>query len=65
MPLPHSGTLLPVKQSLFPSRDTLEEAVNEAMAYLPVLTANRLNSILMTYHNTLLNVQASYTTNPE
>lgn len=65
MPIPHSGTLLPVKQSLFPTRDTLEEAVSEAMASVPVLTENHLNSILMTYHNTLLGVQANYTTNPQ
>jgi hypothetical protein len=47
-------TLKPVPQTLFPTKDSLAEAVNEAVAALPIVTTNELMTTLMTYHNTLL-----------
>lgn len=43
-----------VPMTLFPSADSLQDAVDLAMSKLPINTANDLYSVLMTYHNTLL-----------
>ncbi len=44
-----------VQMSLFPSMDSLEEVISLAESKLPITDKNELVSILMMYHNTLLN----------
>jgi len=46
--------LKPEQQSLYPTRDTLEQVLLEARSSLPIVSTNQLQAILMTYHNTLL-----------
>lgn len=43
-----------VPASLFPTLDTLDEAVAYGVSKVP-LQANELKTVLMVYHNTLLN----------
>lgn len=45
---------LPIQQSLFPVRDSLQVVQQEALARLPITSENELISILQTQQNTLL-----------
>ena len=47
--------LRPVTMTLFPTLDSLDEAVNFASSKLPIFSRNELHSVLMVYQNTLLN----------
>ena len=49
--------LLATPQPLYPTMNSLQEVLDLGQANLPVMTKNELNSLLMTYHNTLLKVQ--------
>ena len=40
--------------NLFPTLDSLQEAVNLAESKVPVVSRNEMYSLLMTYHNSLL-----------
>ena len=51
--------ITPEPQTLYPTLGSLAEARQTALSQLPITDANQLNSILMTYHNTLLWVLAS------
>ena len=44
----------PVRMSLFPSMGSLQDVVDFAKSKLPITNENDLFSLLMTYHNTLL-----------
>lgn len=48
--------LRPVVQSLYPTMGTLQEVMEFAESKLPIISKNELTTLLMTYHNTLLNV---------
>lgn len=48
-----------VPMTLFPTAESLQDAVNRANARLPIHTANELYAVLMMYHNSLLNTQAN------
>lgn len=41
-------------QSLYPRKSSLREVIDYGAALLPITDANQLTSLLMTYHNTLL-----------
>ena len=45
-----------VHMSLFPTYDTLDEAIGRACLTLPIKSRNELFVALMAYHNTLLKV---------
>lgn len=49
-----TGGITPVHQSLFPTKDSLDEAANYAIAQLPMVDRNELMTTLMIYQNTLL-----------
>lgn len=44
-----------VQMSLFPSMDSLDEVISLAESKLPITDKNELISLMMMYHNTLLN----------
>jgi len=44
----------PVHQTLFPTKDSLMEAMESIHAQLPITTSNELHAALMMYQNTLL-----------
>jgi hypothetical protein len=44
------------QMTLFPTKNTLQEAVDYAQSQLPITEPNQLVSCLMVYHNTLLYV---------
>ena len=50
------GRIPAIPQTLYPRKATLDEAVQHSMAQLPITEDNELMAILMTYHNTLLQV---------
>ena len=54
-----SSKTLAVPQSLYPCKDTLDEAISHSLAQLPITDANHLKTIILTYHNTLLQVVAA------
>ena len=39
---------------LFPTMETLDEAVGYIQSQVPITTRNQVTSLLMIYHNTLL-----------
>lgn len=41
-------------KAIFPTYGSLDEAVNAAISRLPINNTNELLSVLMSYHNTLL-----------
>ena len=43
-----------VPMTLFPTLGSLQEVVDMATAQLPLANKNTVQSVLMTYHNTLL-----------
>ena len=43
-------------QTLYPCKDSLEEAREYINSQLPITTPNEMHEALMTYHNTLLHV---------
>ncbi len=48
--------LRPVSMGLFPTMGSLQEVVDYADSQLPITSKNGLTSLLMIYHNTLLDV---------
>jgi hypothetical protein len=48
------NAIAPIPQSLYQKFESLTEVVAYAQAQLPIEDENQLNSLLMTYHNTLL-----------
>lgn len=54
----------PKVQSIFATKESLQEAIDYAKAQLPITTDNQLTTILMVYHNTLLN-QVACLNNPD
>lgn len=44
-----------VPMNLFPSMNSLDEVVELAKSKLPMESHNEIHSLLMSYHNTLLN----------
>ena len=46
----------PKQQSLFPTRDSLQEVMDEGLAALPIINPNQLIALLQLHHNTLLNL---------
>ena len=53
--LRQSPALRAVPMSLFPTLNSLQEVVELAESKVPVHCKNEIYSLLMTYHNTLLN----------
>lgn len=51
--------LQPVRQSVYPEKGSLDEALAYAQVQLPITDPNTLYSVLMTYQNTLLKTQQS------
>lgn len=51
----HKPRLRAVRMSLFPTLNSLDEAVQYAQAKFPESSRNDLYSVLMTFQNTLLN----------
>lgn len=45
-----------VPMTLFPTMESLEDVVEMAMSKTPVVSKNEMQTVLMTYHNTLLSV---------
>lgn len=41
-------------RSLYPTKDTVAEAIKELESRLPIITPNELTAALMQYHNTVL-----------
>ena len=50
----HTTPLQPAPQSLFRTMDSLESVVEHGVNLFPTVDRNALYSLLMTYHNTLL-----------
>ena len=48
------AVLKPTPQSLYPTHESLDSFVRLARESLPITDQNTLHSVLMTYHNTLL-----------
>ena len=44
----------PTQQTLFPTKDSLKEVVDEALAALPIDNPNTLISLLQLHQNTIL-----------
>lgn len=44
----------PVHQNIYPTADSLDAVLSDAVNDLPILHKNQLVTILMTYHNTFL-----------
>ena len=49
-----STALRAVPMSLFPTCNSLQDALDQAIAATPVVSKNEMRTLLMTYHNTLL-----------
>ena len=54
VPLTQPAALRAVPMSLFPTMGSLQEVVDLAESKLPITSPNELFSLLMTYHNTLI-----------
>lgn len=52
---PSQPPLRAVRMSLFPAKGSLDEAVNYCKSQVPVEDGNKMHSLLMIYHNTLIN----------
>jgi hypothetical protein len=50
----HQPPLRAERMGLFPTCESLSDAVRLAESQLPITDQNKLFSLLMTYHNTLL-----------
>ena len=51
----HKPPLRAVHMGLFPTHGSLQEVVDLGRSKLPITSENELFSLLMSYHNTLLN----------
>lgn len=58
MSKPLNRTIQPVPMNLFPTLGSLEEVIALANSKIPIGNKNEVYSLLMTYHNSLLNVIA-------
>lgn len=57
MPIINTGTqphIATAPMALFPTMGSLQEVVDLSDSKLPIMNRNELNSLLFTYHNTLL-----------
>ena len=57
---PQTPGLRPVPLKLFPTKDTLQEAIDYAQSIIPPEQWNQMSVALMVYHNTLLKVVNEY-----
>jgi hypothetical protein len=48
--------LRPVRLGLFPSLDSLDAVIDLGLSQLPITNPNQLVGLLMTYHNSLVQV---------
>lgn len=55
MPDPQTNVIQAKELSLFPAKDSLDEAVNYCNSKMPIQDSQTLFALLATYHNTLLN----------
>lgn len=55
-PTPPEPPLKPVHMPVFPTMDSLQDAVDYADSKLPITTRNELFVLFAVYHNTLLNI---------
>lgn len=44
----------PVQQSIFPTRDSIEDVVSEALAQLPITSKNQMRALLSIHQNTVI-----------
>lgn len=51
---PALSVVLPMHMSLYPTMDTMVDAITYIEAQVPVVERNDMFSLLMCYHNTLL-----------
>lgn len=51
---PMLSVVLPMHMSLYPTMDTMVEAIKYIEAQVPVVEGNDMFSLLMIYHNTLI-----------
>ena len=56
-PRQQNRPILPRPQTLFPTLGSLQEVVDLAESKLPISDKHEMFSLLMSYHNTLLDVQ--------
>lgn len=49
-----ADTIRPIPQTIYPEKDTLDEAAEFILDQLPITDPNEMYALLMTYHNTLL-----------
>jgi hypothetical protein len=52
---PFKPPIKPVPMPVFPTLGSLQEVVDLAHSLVPIQNRNEVTSLLMTYHNTLLN----------
>ncbi|MCD1628490.1 hypothetical protein [Marinobacter shengliensis] len=50
--------LKPVPQTIYPEKDSLDEAAQFVLDQVPITDPNEAYALLMTYHNTLLKTVA-------
>ena len=46
--------LKPIPQTVYPEKDSLDDAAQHIMDQVPITDPNEAYALLMTYHNTLL-----------
>lgn len=44
----------PLQQSIFPTRDSVEDVVSEALAQLPITSKNQMRALLSIHQNTVI-----------
>lgn len=49
-----ADTIRPIPQTIYPEKDTLDEAAEFVLDQVPITDPNEMYALLMTYHNTLL-----------
>ena len=55
-----NAAIAPTPMALYPTMDSLNEAVQYIESQVPVDSSNQMYSLLMIYHNTLLKAVASH-----
>ena len=53
------GPNITEQQSLFPSRDTLDEVESEGLAQLPITSPNKLVALLRLQQNTIIKMMSA------
>jgi hypothetical protein len=54
--MPDTTTKNVNQNSIYPTRDSLQEVIDEGVSQLPITSKNQLIGLLMTYQNTLVNL---------